>query len=117
MRKELYHELSFPWSRWVTDNEATLVKRYEDGVKKGLWIVLQTYSTPKAHITVLNSSKQTTRIIFKVDIGQLGKSTPQGGWSTDYDMGSLVLNSSKVGCMLLSEEDHFLTSFREMIAE
>lgn len=111
VRKEFYHELSIPWSRWVTGNEATLVKRYENGVKKGLWIVLQTYSTPKAHITALNSSKQTTRIIFKVDIGPLGKSTPQGGWSTNYDMGSWVEYSSKVGCMPLSEEDHFLTSF------
>lgn len=117
VKKELYHELPFPWSRCVTDNEAALVKHYENGVKKGLWIVLQMYSTPKAHITVLNSSKQSTRISFKVDIGPLGKSMPQGGWSTDYDMGSWVEHSSKVGCMPPSGEDKCLTSFREMIAE
>lgn len=117
VRKELYHELSAPWNQWMIDNEATLVKRYENGVKKGLWIVLQTYSTAKAHITILNSSKQRSKINFNVNIGPLGKSTPHGEWSTDCDMGSWVEYSSKVGCILLSEKDYILPSSREMIAE
>lgn len=98
VRREMYHELSAPWNQWVADNEAALVKRYASGIKNGLWIVLQTYSTSKAHITVLNASKQTTKLGFKINLEPLGKVSPQGSWSTDYDMGGWAEYSSKVGC-------------------
>ncbi|KAF9554916.1 hypothetical protein CPC08DRAFT_151865 [Agrocybe pediades] len=76
---EHYYHTS-PFKNWCRSNALSILKRWPEVKRHGLWIVTSTYTTQKCGINMWSSHGKSIEVGFSADIAGIGSIGPSTEW-------------------------------------
>ena len=91
----LYYES--PYENWCKENFRTIVAKFPDSLKHGIFIVTTTYSTEKASLNANIALGQEGDIGFEAKVTPMGEIAPSVGFCYSSDAGAWIRTKGEVG--------------------
>lgn len=79
VKKEFYYH-NTPFWKWFEKNSKTILQKYPEVKRYGLWIVKMTCSTPKCAVNAWRLREKHVKVGFSVDPSQVAGLEAQGNW-------------------------------------
>jgi hypothetical protein len=79
-----------PFKAWIRENAEALIKRRNEILEFGLWIVTSTWSTSECAINVWDESRKGVNVGFNTSVVAVGELGPAGVWQANVKNGGWV---------------------------